>query len=723
MPNTGHSVARQRPQRLRRRRARRVRGGHDGTCKPNADPDPPHAAAAAPAQLARPAARARCARSPPSARRSTTSAASSSATRSRPAGRSTPGARTGGLRGGVARVNGDVVELDARHLRPGRARLGHLRDQARRGLAAAGHRPARGARAAGDRRRRAPRAARSAAAASRPPPRARRRRPDAGAVGARARAPAVREPGTAPRRLTRWPTARARDLALPAPARGQPGRLAARGAPEALERARDHDLPILVSIGYSACHWCHVMERESFEDAETAALMNEHFVCIKVDREERPDVDALYMEAVQVMTGQGGWPLNVFLTPAQVPFYGGTYFPPEPRHGMPSLAAGAARRRRGLARAPRGDRRRRRRRPSSACGRRAAAAVGRPARRRSVLDEARRRRCAASFDSVQGGWGRAARAEVPAPRASSSSCWPAASPRWRCRRCDAMASGGIHDQVGGGFARYSVDGTWTVPHFEKMLYDNALLARAYLHGWLVSGDPLLRRTCEETLDWALREMRAPGRRLLQLARRRLRGRGGPLLRLDDRRADQRAGRRRGRGARRGSARPTTGNFPDGPPGLERPRVARARAASRRCASGSARGCWRCARGACGPPTDDKRLARWNALMVERARRRRAPRSSAPDYLDAARDTAQRPARGPARRRRPAAAHLARRASPSSRVPRGPRVPARGAAHALRGDVRGALVPRRARRPPTSCSRASPTPSTAASSRPPTTARR
>jgi uncharacterized protein len=274
--------------------------------------------------------------------------------------------------------------------------------------------------------------------------------------------------------------------------------------PEALARARERDRPLLVSIGYSSCHWCHVMERESFEDPETAALMNEHFVCVKVDREERPDVDAIYMEAVQAMTGHGGWPLNVFLTPEQAPFYGGTYYPPSPRTGLPSwrqvLSAVAeawdtqreAIRAQGAQVAPR-----------LAGG--AALAPSTEPLTAAVLDDA----VAAlrgAFDSVHGGWG-------GAPKFPAASVIEFLLARGESamaiQTLRSMAGGGIFDQVGGGFARYSVDATWTVPHFEKMLYDNALLARAYLHGWQVSGDPVLRRTAEETLEWALREMRAP----------------------------------------------------------------------------------------------------------------------------------------------------------------------------------------------------------------------
>jgi uncharacterized protein len=272
----------------------------------------------------------------------------------------------------------------------------------------------------------------------------------------------------------------------------------------ALQRAHTEDKPILVSIGYSACHWCHVMERESFEDAEIAAYMNEHFVCIKVDREERPDVDAIYMEACQAMTGQGGWPLNVFCTPDQAPFYAGTYFPPSPRHGMPSwrqlleavVEAWTERREEIREAAPRIVERLR------------GAALLAPSQEimsPALLDQAGAG-LRQSFDPRSGGFGHAPKFPQPS------------SVEFLLRRGDvevvgktlrAMASGGIYDQVGGGFSRYSVDAHWLVPHFEKMLYDNALLARAYLHGWQVTGDELFRRVCEETLGWALREMRGP----------------------------------------------------------------------------------------------------------------------------------------------------------------------------------------------------------------------
>jgi uncharacterized protein len=270
----------------------------------------------------------------------------------------------------------------------------------------------------------------------------------------------------------------------------------------ALAEARERDVPLLVSIGYSACHWCHVMERESFEDPEVAAFMNERFVCIKVDREERPDVDAIYMDAVQAMTGHGGWPLNAFTTPEQVPFHAGTYFPPETRHGMPSwmmvleAVAKAWDERRDEIRAGGG------RIVERLQGAAVLQASSEPIEPPELDAAAQTLR--ATYDPAHGGFG-------GAPKFPPSSAIEFLLGRGETEMAlgtlRAMAAGGIHDQVGGGFARYAVDATWTVPHFEKMLYDNALLARAYLHGFQVSGDDELRRACCDTLDWALREMR------------------------------------------------------------------------------------------------------------------------------------------------------------------------------------------------------------------------
>src|SRR6476619_5607388 len=272
---------------------------------------------------------------------------------------------------------------------------------------------------------------------------------------------------------------------------------------EALGRARQEDRPILLSVGYSACHWCHVMERESFEDAETAAYMNEHFVNVKGDREERPDVDALYMEAVQAISGQGGWPMTVFLDPEGVPFYGGTYFPPDEGRGMPSfrmvmdavIDAFEHRREEIHERAPQMRAR------LGAVG----AVEPSDAPASAALEQAVER-LLESADVRHGGFGGAPKF----PPALALELLLARGQHAVVERTlDAMLAGGIYDQLGGGFARYSVDATWLVPHFEKMLYDNALLARAYLHGWQALGHERWRRVCEETLVWALREMRGP----------------------------------------------------------------------------------------------------------------------------------------------------------------------------------------------------------------------
>ena len=273
---------------------------------------------------------------------------------------------------------------------------------------------------------------------------------------------------------------------------------------EALARARDEDRPLLVSIGYSACHWCHVMAHESFEDEQIAALMNERFVNVKVDREERPDIDAICMEACQAITGHGGWPLNCFLTPEGVPFYAGTYFPPESRHGLPSWRMVLD----GVSEAwtSRADDIRRQ-------GTQMVQALGATARLEPsvepITQELIREALVAlrgTYDGSAGGFGRAPKF----PQASVIELLLVRGERdMSLGTLEAMARGGIYDQVGGGFARYSVDATWTVPHFEKMLYDNALLARAYLHGWQVSGNERFRRVCCETLDWALRELRGP----------------------------------------------------------------------------------------------------------------------------------------------------------------------------------------------------------------------
>ncbi|PYV20011.1 MAG: thioredoxin domain-containing protein, partial [Acidobacteria bacterium] len=283
---------------------------------------------------------------------------------------------------------------------------------------------------------------------------------------------------------------------------------------EALRRAREEDKPILLSIGYSACHWCHVMERESFENEAIARLMNENFVNIKVDREERPDLDAIYMNAVQMMTGSGGWPMTVFLTPDQVPFYGGTYFPPEDRHGMPGFPRLLA----GVAQAYRERR-------EQVLG--SAAAIAAELRKNEaaefagtplepeLLDQAVAN-LMTGYDSEHGGFGSAPKF----PPSMSLTFLLRSHVRTREGRggrllaaveetLGKMACGGIYDQLGGGFHRYSVDQRWLVPHFEKMLYDNALLSRIYVDAYRVTGKPLYRRVAEETLDYVLREMTSP----------------------------------------------------------------------------------------------------------------------------------------------------------------------------------------------------------------------
>jgi uncharacterized protein YyaL (SSP411 family) len=276
---------------------------------------------------------------------------------------------------------------------------------------------------------------------------------------------------------------------------------------EALERARALNRPLLVSIGYSACHWCHVMERESFEDSEVAALMNETLVCVKVDREERPDVDAICMEACQTIHGHGGWPLNVFLTPDQQPFFAGTYFPPEPRGGMASWSAVVRAVGQAWAERPQ-EVRTQAAELSAAIGRSVQARQDAP--RLTLADlEAAVAALQAGFDPRWGGFGGAPKFPPHCVLAFLLAVDSPAARTMAVRTLEAMASGGIYDQVGGGFARYAVDATWTVPHFEKMLYDNALLARAYLHGWQRTGEPRLAEVCRETLDFLLRELRDP----------------------------------------------------------------------------------------------------------------------------------------------------------------------------------------------------------------------
>ncbi|MDX6501621.1 MAG: uncharacterized protein QOG23_4881 [Blastocatellia bacterium] len=280
----------------------------------------------------------------------------------------------------------------------------------------------------------------------------------------------------------------------------------------ALGKARAENKPILLSIGYSACHWCHVMEHESFENEDIARLMNENFVNIKVDREERPDLDQIYMNAVQMMTGQGGWPMTMFLTPEGVPFYGGTYFPPIDRYNMPGFPRILA----SVAEAFRSQ-------PEQVAG--TATAMLGELRRVGIAEQSREglttdvldsavRRISANYDRTNGGFGGAPKFP-PAMnlefllhhhhRTGSTESLEIVEHTAR-----KMSEGGMYDQLGGGFHRYSVDAKWLVPHFEKMLYDNALLSRFYLHLYQATKNPAARRIAEETLDYVVREMTDAG---------------------------------------------------------------------------------------------------------------------------------------------------------------------------------------------------------------------
>ncbi|MFH9835423.1 thioredoxin domain-containing protein [Streptomyces sp. NPDC017201] len=280
-------------------------------------------------------------------------------------------------------------------------------------------------------------------------------------------------------------------------------------SPEAFEEARRRDVPVLLSVGYASCHWCHVMAHESFEDSAVAEYLNAHFVPVKVDREERPDVDAVYMEAVQAATGQGGWPMTVFLTADAEPFYFGTYFPPEPRHGMPAfrqvlegvVAAWSDRREEVAEVAGRIVR--------DLAGRSLAAGDG------GLPGEAELAqallRLTRDYDEKHGGFGGAPKFPpsmvIEFLLRHHARTGAEGALQMAADSCAAMAHGGIYDQLGGGFARYSVDREWIVPHFEKMLYDNALLCRVYAHLWRATGSDLARRVALETADFMVRELR------------------------------------------------------------------------------------------------------------------------------------------------------------------------------------------------------------------------
>jgi len=284
---------------------------------------------------------------------------------------------------------------------------------------------------------------------------------------------------------------------------------------EAIERAKREGKPIFLSVGYAACHWCHVMERESFEDEEIAALMNQWFVCVKVDREERPDIDAIYMAAVQAMTGSGGWPMSVFMTPDLEPFFGGTYFPPRQKYGRPGFEE-LLRQMHTVWTDHRQDVIQQARQMMSRLRSRAEADTRGTIPGRELLTQALAL-SKQSFDSQSGGFARAPQYAPKFPHCSEltfllragHTLGDSTALAMVRKTLDEMAHGGIYDQVGGGFARYSVDREWTVPHFEKMLYDNSQLALVYLEAWQALGDPYYRQIAEEILDYVLREMTSP----------------------------------------------------------------------------------------------------------------------------------------------------------------------------------------------------------------------
>ncbi|HEY9472600.1 MAG TPA: thioredoxin domain-containing protein [Mycobacteriales bacterium] len=400
---------------------------------------------------------------------------------------------------------------------------------------------------------------------------------------------------------------------------------------EAFEQARERDVPVLLSVGYAACHWCHVMAHESFEDTTTAALMNENFVCVKVDREERPDVDQVYMTATQTMTGQGGWPMTAFLTPDRAPFYCGMYYPPTPRGGMPGfrqvLVAVA-------------DAWRERREEVLSSGRQVVAALSRtPAAGEGLvlgpteLDRAAAG-LAASYDGVNGGFGRA-------PKFPPSMCLEfllrrhartgdPGSLRMVEHTCERMARGGMYDQLAGGFARYSVDGRWVVPHFEKMLYDNAQLLRVYLHLWRATGSALALRVVTGTAGFLLRDLRTDAGGFASALDADTDGQEGATYVWNPAQLTDVLGQQDGRWAAELTAVSPEGTFEDGLSVLQLPadpsdtqRWDRVR--TRLLAARGVRA---------QPARDDKVVSGWNGLAVA-ALAEAGAMLSEPSYLDAA----------------------------------------------------------------------------------------
>lgn len=410
---------------------------------------------------------------------------------------------------------------------------------------------------------------------------------------------------------------------------------------DAFAEARRRDVPVLVSVGYAACHWCHVMAHESFEDASTAAFMNDHFVCVKVDREERPDVDAVYMAATQAMTGSGGWPMTVVATPDGRPFFCGTYFPPRRVQQMPSfpevLAAVAAAwtTRRDEVLASAGT-------IADALGQRPAAGTDGPTGG-DLVDERVVARAlgalTASADEHHGGFG-------GAPKFP-----PSMVLEWLLRHhartgdadaltlargtLDAMARGGMYDQLAGGYARYSVDATWTVPHFEKMLYDNALLLRVHLHAWRLTGDALDRRVVEETADWLLADLRTPEGGFASALDADSEGREGAFYAWTPQQLHDAVGDEDGAWAAEAFGVTTEGTFEHGASVLQRrrdpddlTRLAAVRDRLREAREARPR-----------PARDDKVVTAWNGLAVA-ALAEAGALLERPDWLDAARRCAR-----------------------------------------------------------------------------------
>ncbi len=411
---------------------------------------------------------------------------------------------------------------------------------------------------------------------------------------------------------------------------------------EAFERARTEDRPVLLSVGYSACHWCHVMAHESFEDERIAALMNELFVNVKVDREERPDVDSIYMQAVVAISGHGGWPMTVFLTPSGEPYFGGTYFPPADRQGMRGFPH--------VLNAAFSVYRDRRDEVTEAAAqlRRALEPPELPPGAVSAADlDAAAAKLVAQTDMRHGGFGAAPK--FPHPAAIELLLRRHHATRdgrlldTAVVTLDHMARGGIHDQVGGGFHRYSVDATWSIPHFEKMLYDNAQLARVYLHAYQLTEEPRWRRVAEDTLDHAQRELRLPGGGFASSQDADSPGGEGSYFVWTPEQLRQVLGDDDGTLAARVFGVTATGNFEGGTTVLSQPfplpQVARSLGVDEEVLEKrleTIRGRLLHARGdRPAPARDDKVLTSWNALMVS-ALAEAGTALRRPDYLDAAR---------------------------------------------------------------------------------------